>query len=172
MRAQIIGLLFPFLTSRGWIVTSSQNSLNSWYERWTLPVFPYWPVVLSPPPGLQRGCVTFHSPGLWTSFPSELSAPVTLTSLHSTHWPWAQSVTRSPTQFCSTRWQGAVGREGRLGEYSAICLSPVVLSITFLFLRLHVEIWGSEHTNPGLVPLGSSQSGGDAETGTRTLIRS
>lgn len=97
---------------------------------------------------------------------------VTLTSLHSTHRPWAQSVTWAPTQFCSTRWQGAVGREGRLGEYSAICPSPVVLSITFLFLRLHVEIWGSEHMNPGLIPLGSSQSGGDAETGTCTLIRS
>ena len=35
----------------------------------------------------------------------------------------------------------------------------VVLSITFLFLRLHVEIWGSEYLNPGLIPLGYSQAG-------------
>lgn len=71
---------------------------------------------------------------------------------------------------------GAVGKEGGLGEDSAICPSPVVLSITFLFLRLHVEIWGSEHLNPGLIPLGYSQArvvgGGDAETGTCALIRS
>ena len=85
---------------------------------------------------------------------------VILMSLHSTHRPRAQSVTWSPTQFCSPRWQRAGGREGRLGEYSAICPSPVVLSITFLFLRLHVKIWGSEHMNSGLVPLGFSQSGG------------
>ena len=158
MRAQLTGLLFPFLTSRGW---------------WWPPARTHWIPGMRGEPSLCSLTDSWSPPHSWGfneaascstvracehhSHPSCLLL-VTLMSFHSRHWPQAQSQFCS-SQFCSTRWQEQSGGGADLARTVPSVPALVVLSITFLFLRLHVEIWGSEYLNPGLIPLGYSQAG-------------
>lgn len=80
---------------------------------------------------------------------------VTPVSLYSTYWWWGQSRGHPPTSIPQGGNEQS-GRKNGLDEYSAVCPSPVVLSITLPFL---MSKFGGQHMNPGLIPPEYSQTG-------------